>query len=85
MILDETKTFEREVLERLIKIETKLESWDASKAQIYENQRNILTLKEQSKQQETEIVEMQDKFKWLNRTTWGAIITALVAIIVRFI
>lgn len=83
--MDETKTFEREVLERLIKIETKLESWDASKAQIYENQRNILTLKEQSKQQETEIVEMQDKFKWLNRTTWGAIITALVAIIVRFI
>lgn len=83
--MDESKNFEREVLERLIKIETKLESWDASKAQIYENQRNILTLKEQSKQQETEIVEMQDKFKWLNRTTWGAIITALVAIIVRFI
>ena len=81
--MDETKNFEREVLERLIKIETKLESWDASKAQIYENQRNILTLQEQNKQQE--IIEMQDKFKWLNRTTWGAIITALVAIITRFI
>ena len=83
--MDETKNFEREVLERLIKIETKLESWDSSKAQIYENQRNILTLKEQNKQQETEIAEMQDKFKWLNRTTWGAIITALVSIVTRFI
>lgn len=83
--MDETKNFEREVLERLIKIETKLESWDASKAQIYENQRNILTLKEQSKQQEAEVAEMQDKFKWLNRTTWGAIITALVSIIIKFI
>ena len=59
--LDETKNFEREVLERLIKIETKLESWDSSKAQIYENQRNILTLKEQNKQQETEIAEMTMK------------------------
>ena len=83
--MDETKNFEREVLERLIKIETKLESWDASKAQIYENQRNILTLKEQSKQQEAEVAEMQDRFKWLNRTTWGAIITALVSIIIKFI
>lgn len=83
--MDETKNFEREVLERLIKIETKLESWDASKAQIYENQRNILTLKEQNKQQEAEIVEMQDKFKWLNRTSWGAIIAAVVAVVSNFI
>ena len=83
--MDETKNFEREVLERLIKIETKLESWDSSKAQIYENQRNILTLKEQNKQQEAEIAEMQDKFKWLNRTTWGAVIAALVSIVTRFI
>ena len=36
--------FEREVLDRLIKIEAKLESWDNSKKQIYDNQREIIHL-----------------------------------------
>ena len=41
--------FEREVLDRLIKIEAKLESWDSSKKQIYDNQRDIIHLQEQIK------------------------------------
>lgn len=83
--MDGEKDFEREVLERLIKIETRLESWDKSKNQIYQNQREIISLKEQTAQQGREIVEMQGKFTWMNRTAWAAIITAVGSIIVMLI
>ncbi|MCM1258792.1 MAG: hypothetical protein NC307_13185 [Roseburia sp.] len=74
-----------EVLERLIRIETKIESWDKSKEQIYENQRKIISLMEQTAQQGKEIADMQGKFTWMNRTAWAAIITAVSSIIVMLI
>lgn len=74
-----------EVLERLIRIETKIESWDKSKEQIYENQRKIISLMEQTAQQGREIEEMQGKFTWMNRTAWMAIITAVSSVIVTLI
>lgn len=74
-----------EVLERLIRIETKIESWDKSKEQIYENQRKIISLMEQTAQQGREIEEMQGKFTWMNRTAWAAIITAVSSVIVMLI
>lgn len=75
-------SFEREVLDRLIKIEAKLESWDSSKKQIYENQREIIRLQEQADQQQRDINELRDRNKWLSRTSVGAAITAAISIIV---
>lgn len=75
-------SFEREVLDRLIKIEAKLESWDSSKKQIYDNQRDIIRLKEQVDQQEKEIYDLRDRNKWMGRTTAGAAIGAVVSAIV---
>ena len=74
--------FEREVLDRLIKIEAKLESWDSSKKQIYDNQRDIIHLKEQTDQQQRDIDELRDRNKWLGRTTAGAAISAVVSAII---
>lgn len=74
--------FEREVLDRLIKIEAKIESWDRNKDQIYENQRNIIRLKEQADQQQKDIEELQDRNKWLGRTTAGAAISAVISVII---
>ena len=74
--------FEREVLDRLIKIETKLESWDSSKKQMYENQRNIIRLQEQAEQQEKDIKDLQDRNKWLGHTTAGAAISAIISVII---
>lgn len=74
--------FEREIIERLIKIETKLESWDSSKKQIYDNQREIIRLKEQEEQQQKEIDELRDRNKWIGRTTAGAAIGAFISAIV---
>ncbi len=72
-------SFEREVLDRLIKIEAKIESWDNSKKQIYENQREIIHLKEQNEQQQRDIDELRDRNKWMGRTTAGAVISAVVS------
>jgi len=74
--------FEREVLDRLIKIEAKIESWDTNKKQIYENQRNIIKLQEQTEQQEKDISELQDRNRWLSRTSAAAAISALVSAVV---
>lgn len=75
------KDFEREVLDRLIKIEAKLEGWDNSKKQVYENQREIIKIQEQYSQQQRDIKEIVDGNKWLKRTTTGAIIAAIVSFI----
>jgi len=74
--------FEREVLDRLIKIEAKLESWDSSKKQIYDNQRDIIRLNEQIDQQQRDINELRDRNKWIGRTTAGAAIGAFISAIV---
>lgn len=82
-------SFEREVLDRLIKIESKIESWDNSKKQINDNQKEIIKLQEQNRQQGDDIKDLQDRNKWLSRTSAGAaigavasaVITALVAIV----
>ncbi len=74
-------TFEREVLDRLIKIEAKLEGWDRSKQQIYDNQREILKLGEQLERQKEDIGEMKDRNKWLTRTTVAAVIGAVISFV----
>ena len=74
--------FQREVLDRLIKIETKLESWDSSKKQIYDNQSKIIHLQEQADQQQRDIDELKDRNKWLGRTTAGAAISAVVSTVI---
>lgn len=72
------KDFETEVLTRLARIETKLDDYDnvrqkteESRAKAYQNERRIN--------------EIDDKQKWLERTTIGAIITGIISIVFIFI
>lgn len=74
--------FQREVLDRLIKIETKIESWDNSKKQIYNNQDNIIHLQEKTEQQQRDIDELRDRNKWIVRTTAGAAISAVISTVI---
>lgn len=74
-------TFEREVLERLTKIEVKLDSFDAAKKKTYENENEIIRLKDEVKNQDNRIKALEDSDKWLRRTTAGAVIASLVAIV----
>ena len=72
------KTFETEVLRRLAVIENKLDGYKETKKTVYEADNR-------SKQNEQDIEELKDKFKWLSRTTAGSIITGLVGIVFIFI
>lgn len=68
------KDFEREVLERLAKIETKLDNY----GNMQEKTEEAHTL---SKQNEKDIEEINEKIKWISRTVIGAIITGIIGII----
>lgn len=81
--------FQREVLDRLTKIEVKLDGYDKIKEQAYTNQRDILTLKGQDEQirmemlnQKKDIESLKDTNKWLTRTIAGVIISIVIAVIV---
>ncbi len=80
--IDNNSDFEREVLDRLIKIEAKIESWDNSKAQIYDNQREIIHLQEKTEQQQRDVDELRDRNKWFGRTAAGAAISAIVSAVI---
>lgn len=75
-------TFEREVLDRLTKIEAKLDIFDAAKKKTYDNENDIIRLKDEVKNQGDRIIELEDSNKWLSRTIAAAIITAIIGVLV---
>lgn len=88
--------FEKEVMERLIKIETKLDNYEKVKDIAYQNQRDILELKNKSKskdevlktkmeEMEAKITAMQDNRKWLERTIGATLIGIAIAVIIACI
>lgn len=66
----DNKNFEREVLERLTKIETKLDDY----ANMRQKTEDAYTL---SKENEKDIAEIKEKTQWLTRTITGTIIGAV--------
>lgn len=72
------KEFEREVLERLTKIETKLDDY----GNLREKTEEAHSL---SKENAKDIEDINDKIKWLSRTITGAIIAGIVGIVFMII
>lgn len=72
------KDFEREVLERLTKIETKLDDYNGIKTKAEDS----YTL---SKENEKDIAKIEDKLQWVSRTLIGAIITGVITLIVAYL
>lgn len=69
------KGFEREVLDRLTIIETKLDDYNKIKDKTEDAYVQTQVNKE-------DIVEIKDKMKWLSRCIIGAAITGIVSLIV---
>jgi len=72
------KDFEREVLERLARIETKLDDYDGIKSKA----ENGFTL---AKSNEKDIKELQDKLTWVSRTLIGALLTGGIGLVFAFL
>lgn len=72
------KGFEREVLDRLTKIETKLDDYNTMKEKT-DDAHNL------SIQNERDIDEIKDKIKWLSRTIVGGIIAGIIGLIFALI
>lgn len=72
------KDFEREVLERLTKIETKLDDYASFRNKTEE----AYSL---SKENEKEVEEIKEKIKWITRTIAGALITGVIGIVIVLI
>lgn len=74
-------TFEREVLERLIKIEDKLDGFSKAKQVTYENEGKIALLENDQRDMKERISDLEDSNKWLMRTLVAAIITGVVGVV----
>lgn len=72
------KDFEREVLERLTKIETKLDDYNGIKTKAEDSY--VL-----SKENEKDIAKLEDKLKWITRTLVSAIITGVITLLVAYL
>lgn len=68
------KEFEKEILERLIRIETKIDDYERTKTKVEE-------ARSKAYQNERRIDEIEDKLKWISRTTIGAIIVGAIGIV----
>ena len=74
------REFEREVLERLIKIEEKVDGFSKAKEKTYENERHIMILENDVAELKRDVDDLRSSNKWLLRTVAAALITGLVGI-----
>lgn len=66
--------FQKEILERLIRIETKIDDYESTKTKVEEARAKAYS-------NERRINEIEDKIKWLSRTVTGTLIGALIGIV----
>lgn len=72
------KKTEKEILDRLARIETKLDDYNGIKSKAEDGY--VL-----SKENEKDIEEIQDKLKWITRTLVTAIISGIVTLLVAYL
>ena len=75
----DTNKFEREVLDRLIRLETKIDLQDyKGLSEKLDNTAN------RSENNEDRIKKLEDSSKWLIRAVIGAVISAILALVLKF-
>ncbi len=73
--------FEREVLDRLIKIEEKLDGYNNAKIKTYENEKEILRIQNELEDVQKTVADLTESNKWLFRTVVAAIIVAAIGLL----
>lgn len=78
-------TFEREVLDRLTRIETKTDGLDELKKVVYQNRDDIRENNNEIENLKKQMEETKEKNKWWFRTISSAIVVSIVGLIFCFI
>lgn len=77
--------FEREVLDRLIKIEGKLDGYNNAKVKTYENEKEILRIKSDLEDVQKTATDLTESNKWLFRTVVAAVIVAAIGLLTTIV
>lgn len=77
--------FEREVLDRLVKIEEKLDGYNNAKIKTYENEKEILRIKSDLEDVQKTVADLTESNKWLFRTVVAAIIVAAIGLLTTIV
>ena len=77
--------FEREVLDRLINIEGKLDGYNNAKVKTYENENEILRIKSDLEDVQKTVTDLTESNKWLFRTVVAAIIVAAIGLLTTIV
>lgn len=77
--------FEREVLDRLINIEGKLDGYNNAKVKTYENEKEILRIKSDLEDVQKTVTDLTESNKWLFRTVVAAIIVAAIGLLTTIV
>lgn len=77
--------FEREVLDRLINIEGKLDGYNNAKVKTYENEKEILRIKSDLEDVQKTVADLTESNKWLFRTVVAAIIVAAIGLLTTIV
>jgi len=72
------KAIEQEILERIVRIETKIDGYNNLREKLDATHLMAVSNKE-------DIVEMKDTQKWLSRTVAGAVIVSVVSLLIKFV
>lgn len=81
----EYKEYEIEVLTKLARIETILKNFEKTEENFKKVEEKVIEAHNLSKDNEKRLDKIEDNNKWLFRTTVGAVLTGIIAIVLNFI
>ena len=79
------ESFEVQVMERLTRIEEKLDGYGEFKKRFYDAEKELAILKDDVKDKLNSIKKLESRNQWLARTVVAAVITSLVGVIFCFV
>ena len=79
------ESFEVQVMERLTRIEEKLDGYGEFKKRFYDAEKELAILKDDVKDNLNRIKQLESRNQWLARTVVAAVITSLVGVIFWFV
>ena len=79
------ESFEVQVMERLTRIEEKLDGYGEFKKRFYDAEKELAILKDDVKDNRNRIKQLESRNQWLARTVVAAVITSLVGVIFCFV